>query len=100
MIKLPIHLSQHGSWQSAIAHAVDNRAWLEGIAARDGGGIRPIALYQAMPAREGAEATVDLARLAGLTPAGVLIEILNGTGMASRFNPAPPPGGSRSSRPS
>ena len=30
------------------------------------------------------EATVDLARLAGLTPAGVLIEILNGTGMASR----------------
>jgi 3,4-dihydroxy 2-butanone 4-phosphate synthase / GTP cyclohydrolase II len=30
------------------------------------------------------EATVDLAQLAGLTPAGVLIEILNGTGMASR----------------
>lgn len=30
------------------------------------------------------EATVDLARLAGLTPAGVLIEILDGTGMASR----------------
>ena len=32
MIKLPIHLSQHGSWQAAVAHAVDNRAWLEGIA--------------------------------------------------------------------
>lgn len=30
------------------------------------------------------EATVDLARMAGLTPAGVLIEILDGTGMASR----------------
>jgi 3,4-dihydroxy 2-butanone 4-phosphate synthase/GTP cyclohydrolase II len=30
------------------------------------------------------EATVDLARLAGLTPAGVLIEILDGTGVASR----------------
>ena len=62
MIKLPIHLSQHGSWQGAIAHAVDNRAWLEGIAARDGGGIRPIALYQAQPQREGAEATVDVVR--------------------------------------
>ncbi|WP_394269551.1 DEAD/DEAH box helicase [Qipengyuania sp.] len=62
MIKLPIHLSQHGSWQAAIVHAVDNRAWLEGIAAKDGGGIRPIALYQAMPAREGAEATVDVVR--------------------------------------
>ena len=62
MIKLPIHLSQHGSWQAAIAHAVDNRAWLEGIAAKDAGGIRPIALYQAMPAREGAEATVDVVK--------------------------------------
>ena len=30
------------------------------------------------------EATVDLARLAGLTPAGVLCEILDGIGMASR----------------
>src|SRR5262249_5300788 len=30
------------------------------------------------------EATVDLARLAGLTPAGVLCEILDGTGRASR----------------
>ena len=30
------------------------------------------------------EATVDLARLAGLKPAGVLIEILDGTGVASR----------------
>lgn len=62
MIKLPIHLSQHGSWQAAITHAVDNRAWLEGIAAREGGGIRPIALYQAQPQREGAEATVDVVR--------------------------------------
>ena len=30
------------------------------------------------------EATVDLARLAGLTPAGVLCEVLHGTGRASR----------------
>lgn len=62
MIKLPIHLSHHGSWQAAIAHAVDNRAWLEGIAAKDGGGIRPIALYQAQPAREGTDATVDVVK--------------------------------------
>jgi len=62
MIKLPIHLSQHGSWQAAITHAVDNRAWLEGIAAKDSGGIRPIALYQAQPAREDAEATVDVVK--------------------------------------
>jgi type III restriction enzyme len=62
MIKLPIHLSQHGSWQAAIAHAVDNRAWLERIAAKDAGGIRPIALYQAQPAREDAEATVEVVR--------------------------------------
>lgn len=62
MIKLPIHLSQHGSWQAAIAHAVDNRAWLEGIAAKDRGGIRPIALYQAQPAREAAEATVEVVK--------------------------------------
>jgi type III restriction enzyme len=62
MIKLPIHLSQHGSWQAAIAHAVDNRAWLDGIAQRDGGGIRPIALYQAQPATQNAEATVEVVR--------------------------------------
>ncbi|WEK44741.1 MAG: DEAD/DEAH box helicase family protein [Candidatus Sphingomonas colombiensis] len=59
MIKMPVHLSQHGSWQQAIAHAVQNRAWLAGIAAKDPAGIRPITLYQAMPAAEGNEATVD-----------------------------------------
>jgi len=62
MIKLPIHLSQHGNWQAAIGYAVDNRAWLEKIAERDGGGIRPIALYQAQPARDGADATVDVVK--------------------------------------
>lgn len=62
MIKLPIHLSQHAGWQGAVAHAIDNRAWLEGIAKRDGGGIRPIALYQAQPATEHADATVEVLR--------------------------------------
>lgn len=60
MIKMPVHLSQHGSWQQAVAHAVQNRAWLAKIAARDPGGIRPITLYQAMPAADGNEATVDV----------------------------------------
>ncbi|MDV3457609.1 DEAD/DEAH box helicase family protein [Sphingomonas sp. HF-S4] len=59
MIKMPIHLSQHGSWQQAVNAAVMNRAWLEEIGARDPGRIRPIALYQAQAATEGAEATVD-----------------------------------------
>ena len=59
MIKMPIHLSQHGSWQQAVAHAVQNRAALEPIGRADPGRIRPIALYQAQPATEGAEATVD-----------------------------------------
>ena len=45
------------------------------LVAKDGGVLR----------RAGhTEATVDLARLAGLTPAGVLCEILDGTGIASR----------------
>lgn len=60
MIKMPVHLSQHGSWQQAVAHAVQNRAWLAQIAAKDPAGIRPITLYQAMPAAEGNEATVDV----------------------------------------
>ncbi len=45
------------------------------LVAKDGGVLR----------RAGhTEATVDLARLAGLTPAGILCEVLDGTGVASR----------------
>jgi 3,4-dihydroxy 2-butanone 4-phosphate synthase/GTP cyclohydrolase II len=45
------------------------------LVAKDGGVLR----------RAGhTEATVDLARLAGLSPAGVLCEVLDGTGVASR----------------
>jgi 3,4-dihydroxy 2-butanone 4-phosphate synthase/GTP cyclohydrolase II len=45
------------------------------LVAKDGGVLR----------RAGhTEATVDLVRLAGLTPAGVLCEVLDGTGVASR----------------
>lgn len=62
MIKMPIHLTQHGSWQQAVNAAVMNRAALEPVGANDPGRIRPIALYQAQPAAEGAEATVDKLR--------------------------------------
>ena len=62
MIKMPIHLTQHSSWQQAVNAAVMNRAALEPIGANDPMRIRPIALYQAQPATEGAEATVELLR--------------------------------------
>ncbi|HEV7232737.1 MAG TPA: DEAD/DEAH box helicase family protein [Sphingorhabdus sp.] len=60
MIKMPIHLTQHGSWQQAVAHAVQNRAALEKVGLSDPQRIRPITLYQAQPQTEGAEATVEL----------------------------------------
>jgi type III restriction enzyme len=59
MIKMPIHLTQHPSWQQAVNGAIMQRAALEPIGANDPGRIRPIALYQAQPATEGAEATVE-----------------------------------------
>lgn len=59
MIKMPIHLTQHGSWQQAVNGAVMQRAALEPIGANDPARIRPIVLYQAQPATEGAEATVE-----------------------------------------
>jgi 3,4-dihydroxy 2-butanone 4-phosphate synthase/GTP cyclohydrolase II len=60
-------------------------------ATRPGDLVRPGHMFP-LVAKEGGvlrraghtEAAVDLARLAGLTPAGVLIEILEGTGVASR----------------
>jgi 3,4-dihydroxy 2-butanone 4-phosphate synthase/GTP cyclohydrolase II len=60
-------------------------------ATRPGDLVRPGHMFP-LVAKEGGvlrraghtEAAVDLARLAGLAPAGVLIEILDGTGVASR----------------
>lgn len=62
MVKMPIHLSQHPSWQQAVNATVGTRAALEPIGAADPGKIRPIALYQAQPAMEGTEATVEKLR--------------------------------------
>ncbi len=62
MIKLPIHLTQHTGWESAIIHALQQRAGLDRIAKEANEPIRPIALYQAQARTEGAEATVDVVK--------------------------------------
>lgn len=63
MIKLPIMLTQHTSWQSAVAGAVAERRALAAKAAADPGAyLRPITLFQAQPATADAEVTVDKLR--------------------------------------
>ena len=47
MIKLPIILSEHKTWQEAVKDAIINRARLAKIANDDGQYIRPIVLFQA-----------------------------------------------------
>jgi type III restriction enzyme len=47
MIKLPIVLSEHGSWATAVAAAIRTRAALEEASIATGDSIRPIILYQA-----------------------------------------------------
>ena len=52
MVKLPIILSEHTSWQNAVASAVAARAALAETAAADPGFIRPIVLFQAQKRNE------------------------------------------------
>ena len=47
MIKLPIILSEHISWEQAITHSIQTRQRLEELAAKDADYIRPIILFQA-----------------------------------------------------
>jgi len=47
MIKLPIALTEHQTWQEAVNGAIAERARLAGIARKAGEQFRPIALYQA-----------------------------------------------------
>lgn len=47
MIKLPVMLSEHQTWQGAITGAISKRAELEEIAQRDRDYIRPLVLFQA-----------------------------------------------------
>lgn len=61
MIKLPIMLSEHASWEAAVGGAVVQRNALAKAAAADPGSyLRPITLFQAEPATAGAVATVDV----------------------------------------
>ena len=52
MVKLPIILSEHTSWQNAVAGAVAARAALAETAVDDPGFIRPIVLFQAQKRNE------------------------------------------------
>ncbi len=60
MLKLPIELEEHSSWQSAVAKAVQTRARLAVEAAGERDYIRPLALYQAEPKNR--EVTVEVLR--------------------------------------
>ena len=57
MIKLPIMLSEHDTWQNAVAGAVAMRASLAETARGDTGSIRPIVLFQAQ--KKNRDVTVD-----------------------------------------
>ncbi len=58
MIKLPIMLTEHTSWQNAVNGAIAARASLDKTAKEDHDYIRPIVLFQAQPKNE--EVTVGV----------------------------------------
>ena len=58
MIKLPIMLTEHTSWQNAVNGAIAARASLDKTAKEDPDYIRPIVLFQAQPKNE--EVTVGV----------------------------------------
>ncbi len=60
MIKLPVMLSEHQTWQAAVTGAISKRAELAEDARRERNYIRPIVLFQAQNRDE--EATVDVLR--------------------------------------
>jgi type III restriction enzyme len=60
MIKLPIVLDEHQTWQQAVSAAVQSRATLEEDAKGESRYIRPIVLFQAEA--EGREVTVEVLR--------------------------------------
>ena len=57
MIKLPIMLAEHDTYQNAVSGAVAARAWLAKTAKDDADYIRPIVLFQAQPKNQ--EVTVE-----------------------------------------
>jgi len=58
MIKLPIMLSEHDTWQNAVNGAIASRASLAEEAEKDTSYIRPIVLFQAQPKNQ--EVTVEV----------------------------------------
>jgi type III restriction enzyme len=58
MIKLPIMLSEHDTWQNAVNGAIASRASLAEEAEKDTAYIRPIVLFQAQPRNQ--EVTVEV----------------------------------------
>jgi type III restriction enzyme len=60
MIKLPVVLSEHPSWQQAINGAIQQQLELKKLAAQDPRYIRPIILFQAQ--KKNQEVTVDVLR--------------------------------------
>ena len=58
MIKLPIMLSKHDTWQNAVNGAVASRASLADTAEDDFDYFRPIVLFQAQPKNQ--EVTVEV----------------------------------------
>lgn len=58
MIKLPIMLSEHDSWENAVNGAIASRAALEETAKGEKEYIRPIVLFQAQPRNQ--EVTVEV----------------------------------------
>ena len=57
MIKLPILLSEHDTWQNAVSGAIARRASLTEAAKRDADCLRPIVLFQAQ--KKNQEVTVE-----------------------------------------
>ena len=57
MIKLPVMLSEHDTWQNAVNSAIAARVALAGTAENDPDHIRPIVLFQAQPKNQ--EVTID-----------------------------------------
>ena len=76
MIKLPILLSEHDTWQGAVSGAVAARASLAKSARDDPDYIRPLVLFQAQPKNQ--EVTVDalkkhLTELEGIAPERIAV---------------------------
>ena len=76
MIKLPIQLSEHDTWQGAVSGAIAARASLAKSARDDADYIRPLVLFQAQPRNQ--EVTVDalktyLIEVEGIAPERIAV---------------------------